>query len=176
MEQPETNENMRHIPTLDTMRRKIDGDLRANVEAAWQAGFGSNLDVDIQARQPVEQCLKKVCHWLEKFSEALRRSRGSGHHEPLRVRLDQAFAAALQAISNANPQTFRHRAPYHQFDRSRGECVVGALLAALRSGETAVEKALPLDSDIYMKILSPAEPSFPQLSQVADREAVLTAT
>lgn len=157
-----TPETMRHIPALSILQELIRGDFRRRVDILWQSAHSHTLPGLEDSRRAVDHQLNAIAHWLDKLVDATRVARRSGHHpSDLKGRLDASFAQAGEALSMLRDEEYRRRSPFHHFDRSRAECIVGAFVVLGCKIDKAIELVEQIDPDIRFKVNENIFPSMP---------------
>ncbi len=137
------NERMRHIPPVNWMIEKVDGDLRRRIEMEVSV-FDSLASADPR-HQPIDEALRGICDAFDDLAEAARHARGP-LHPPAEIahRIPWSINTALSALRSVDASMFGRRQPFHTFERSPAEAVYGALLVVIQQ----VERVVPLIREI----------------------------
>lgn len=152
-------EVMRHVPEVDFLLERLNGDLRWRVDTLWNAALSRGGALP----SPIEQEFRCVIRWLDRIADVVRHHRANGPENDLRSRLDRAVQNATQALSHVDRNLFRRRSPFHLFERSRGEQAFAAFLAAYRATERLVPLVAELDPDISLKLIQKVLPPMPEI-------------
>jgi len=153
---------MRHIPALSVLQELVRGDLRRRVDILWQSAHSHNLPGLEENRKAIDHQLNAIAHWLDRIVDATHVTRRNGHHpSDLKGRLDAAFAQAGEALSMLRDDEYRRRVPFHHFDRSRSESIVGAFVVLGCKIEKAIELVEQIDPDIRFKVNESVYPAMP---------------
>lgn len=149
-----TNERMRHIPSIDWMTQKLDGDVRRRVDL-----IVSSLEAIPQGderRPELENALQSVCRAVEHVAEVARRPRTGGHHPSnLGEHLTSSLSHAVKALGSMDPETAGRRLPFQTFERSNAEPLYAALLAVIYRLKIATELARAVDRNLDERLLAP---------------------
>lgn len=159
---PDTTQEMRHVPPLSEIIARLDVRLRAiaSIVAATVEARKSASPADAAA---AEELLTGVVRWLDRLADHNRHFRRAVNspEAPVSARLQIAFDNAVAALRGLDDKAFRRRANLHSFDKSHAEGVFGCVLAAGDSVFRAAEATSRFDPDlfgrIYAKILGNAE-------------------
>ncbi len=147
------NERMRHVPPLDWMIRKLDGDLRSRI-AKMTAPFTSLATADPHY-PAIETELRALCNAIDRVATtAGGRKPNDPAGTPLPARIESAITAAAAALRGLETTAFGRRAPYHVFERSKSESVYGALLSVIAHTDRLVPLVRAIDADIDEKLLA----------------------
>ena len=145
------NEHMRHIPSLDWVLRKLDGDVRKRVDLLLDVL--RPLPHDDPRHADLEGPLRALCRCIDKLADAVRHGRNTHAPNEIGAHLHWSIDHALANLRSLDGETFGRREPFHHFERSRSEPIYGALLSVLASLERtfAVARAIDptLDERLY---------------------------
>lgn len=161
LESHHSNERMRHIPPLEWLVNKLEGDVRRRVDMLLVVHH--TLHHDDVRRADLEGPLRALCRAIERVADAVRHGRNN-HHAPqeLGAHLVWSIEHAAAALRTLDPELFGRRYPFHAFERSRGESVYGALIVALMALDRAIiiGRAIDptLDEKLYAHLVSLEEP------------------
>jgi hypothetical protein len=145
------NEAMRHVPPLDSIVRKLDGDLRQRIQKLC-APLNA-MAPDDPHRPPVEELLRSICRAIDRVAESARHSRPSQPLTDLGERISAAIGHAISSLNALDPALFGRRCPFHVFDRSRSEPVYGALLAVISQVQRLTALMRTIDPAIDERLL-----------------------
>ena len=150
-------ETMRHVPPIDYLIFKIDGEYREQVDKLYGAAFEAGKIVDPEKRGSIEAGFRSICRSLERLGEIASHHRAGAHHSPqevLRSRLDHAFLQAMKGLTTVKADDFGRRAPENQFEKSSSESLLFNVLAT----GAQIRKLIPLvaaaNPDIYEMLLN----------------------
>ena len=153
LETPAENERMRHVPPLDWIVRKLDGDLRSRI-AGMTAPFAALASADPHYAA-IETELRALCSAIDRITViAGGRRPNEPAGTPLPARVESAIATAAGALRGLEATPFGRRAPYHAFERSKSEPVYGALLAVIAHTGRLVPLVRAIAPDIDEKLLA----------------------
>lgn len=143
---------MRHVPSAEWMARKIEGDVRTRVGKLLSAYM------DLPSADPrhpaVETEFRALCRTFERLLDAAKPSaRHNGHQSDVASKIDALMNQAAAALHALEPTPFGHRNPYHFFERSKSECVYGALLTVLSHLDRVLALVRTVDATIDERIL-----------------------
>jgi len=154
------NERMRHIPSVEWMLWKLDADLRRRIEkllAPYTA-----LPADDPRHGPAEGELRALCRAVDRFTEAVRHSRGGQGPQELANRISWSIGQAAGALQTLDGTLFGRRYPFQTFERSKGETVYGALLVIIAhvNRVTPLIRAIDpnIDARLYEELVNLQEP------------------
>ena len=124
------NERMRHIPSIEWIAQKVDGDLRRRI-ALLTAPYAA-LPPDDSRRAPLEAGFRSFCRAVERLSEIARHGRSAGQAPvELAPRIDWTINAAVANLRSVDPTLFGRRYPFQTFERSKAEPLYTALLIVI---------------------------------------------
>ena len=146
------NERMRHIPTVEWMTRKLDGELRRKVEkllAPVQA-----LPADDAIRATIERELRSLCAALDRVADIAKHTRQNGYAPgDLSSRVGWAISHAVTNLRTVDPELFGRRFPFHTFERSKAEPLYGAFLNVIYIIDRIVVLVRAIDLGLDEKLL-----------------------
>lgn len=150
---PETTQEMMHVPPLAEIVERVDTRLRtiaAIVASAVETGRAT-APSDAAA---TNELLVSALRWLERLADHNRHFRRASvsHDAPVSTRLQVAFDNAAGSLRGLDEKQFRRRSTLHSFDKSHAEGVFACVLAIGDILFRAADKAAPLDRDLYSKI------------------------
>jgi hypothetical protein len=134
------NERMRHIPSLEWMLGKLEGDARKR--AGLMLDVLHALPGDDTRHAELEGALRLLSRSLDRLTEAARHGRTNHAPNEIGAHLRWSLEHAAANLRSLDGETFGRRAPFHHFERSRSEPVYGAFLSVL----AAIERALAIAS------------------------------
>lgn len=156
-----TGDEMRHIPTLQTVIERVGTIYRHRVEVALEVMRAGSMSPE--TTKELERHVQSAAHWLERTADLARRTRHPARHEQLdpHARLRAAVEGAADALEHLNPAEFRVRAPFHKFETSPAEAIWESVLAAGYAIGLLCETLSANDRDLWWRIydLSPKEPA-----------------
>jgi len=123
------NERMRHLPPLDAIARKLDGDIRRRCNELY-ASFAA-LPNDHARRAAIEEQLRCVCRALDRLADAVRHARSNLTPNAIGDRLQSSLEHAVSAVRSVDANLFGRRYPVQTHERSKAEQIVGGLVATL---------------------------------------------
>jgi hypothetical protein len=137
---------MRHIPTLDWMVQKLERGLHDRLELMISALQGHEADEMLHAE--IGGCLRAIGRSFEKVCDTIRPSRHhADSHDPVAF-VRSTLVAAVNSLRSVDPTTFGRREPFHHFDRSKSECIHGAVLNAIVHVNRLIDLVRKVDSTI----------------------------
>lgn len=149
-------EEMRHVPHPEILIEKLNRDIRPRIEMLYASCFESSRTPDSELLSKLEGRFRQVGRWLERLGEQARGKRSHASHDfNLLSRLRSALTFAQESLATADATQFRRRNPFHQFERSRGECAYAAFLVVVWELEQIAELAARIDPDVPMKLIEP---------------------
>ena len=134
------NERMRHIPSLEWMLRKLEGDARKHTDLMLEVLHALRSDDALHAE--LDGALRLLCRSLDRLTEAARHGRANHAPNEIGAHLRWSLEHAAANLRSLDGETFGRRAPFHHFERSRSEPVYGAFLSVL----AAIGRALAVAS------------------------------
>lgn len=137
------NERMRHIPSLDWIVRKLEGDVRKRMDLLLDVL--RTLPNDDPRHADLEGPLRAFCRSLDRLAEAARHGRTNHAPNEISAHLRWSLEHAVANLRGLDAETFGRREPFHHFDRSRSEPLYGAFLAVLCALERTFDTARPID-------------------------------
>lgn len=155
------NERMRHIPTLEWMVRKLDGDVRRRIEKLWLPY--SDLPASDARHPALEAGFRALCRSLDRVADVARHHHGKQHApNDLGSRITWSVQHAIQNLNSAEGETFGRRYPFQTFERSNGEPLWAALLTAIQHVQRLTDLVREIEPDIderlYEELVQLQEP------------------
>lgn len=145
------NERMRHVPTVQWMVDKVDGDVRRRLEALCAPV--EMLFADDPGRVAADAQLRSVCFALERFAEVARHARGGGHPpNELTRQVTWCLNHVVASLRTLDADLIGRRFPFQTFERSKAEPLYAALLVVLQAIEHLVVAVRAIDSDIDSRL------------------------
>ncbi|HEX8169487.1 MAG TPA: hypothetical protein VF824_02980 [Thermoanaerobaculia bacterium] len=137
------NERMRHIPDVQSIVQKLDGDVRKRIDKLY--AVYAALPGDDPRHAPIEQELRALCRAIDLVADIARRPRGntSAPHE-LGQRIQWAINHAVGNLTGSDAHTFGRRLPFQTFERSNAEPLWAAMLRVIQH----VQRLVPLIREI----------------------------
>lgn len=153
-----TTEPMRHIPPAEELRDRVGKLFRHRTMLA--IAILERLPEGDPVREDLEEGLSEVASWLERVTDAARRTRQPQAHDTVApmTRVRGALDAATEALSRLEGDQFRRRAPFHQFETSGAESIRSCVLAAGYALNRLLETLQDADPDIWWKLHDPSPP------------------
>ena len=152
LESWEANERMRHLPPLEWIVRKFDGDLRPRLDLLY--GSFAALAADDPRRPAIEEQLRAVCRAIDRFAEATRHTNRNHAPAALGERIQWAIQHAVSNLNSLDPNLFGRRYPVQTHERSRAEPVYAALLTVICQIERLTKLVRDVDTDIDERLLA----------------------
>jgi hypothetical protein len=120
------NERMRHIPPVEWLIEKVDGDLRRRIEKLYPSATRS------ASSETIEGELRALCRAIDRLADTAKFSRGANHApSELGPRLTWALDHAVSCLRSLDANLFGRRYPFQTFERSKSELTYGALLVVI---------------------------------------------
>ena len=146
-EQWPRNERMRHIPTIQTMLQKLDGDLRQRIEKLYAVYAALPANDPRHAR--LEHDFRLLCRCIDRVADVARRPRGQQHPpNDLGNRISWAISHAVTNLREADTDTFGRRFPYQTFERSNAEPLWAAMLSVIDHVHRIVPQVREIDPQV----------------------------
>lgn len=145
------NEVMRHVPSLEWLVRKVDGDVRQRVEKLYVSI--ATMHHDDPRRPAVEESARALCRALDRLGETARHLRTNHPPNDLGDRLVWSVNHAVSCLNSLDPSLFGRRCPFHTFERSKSEPVYGATVAVLSHLRDLTSLVRTIDPDIDGRLL-----------------------
>jgi hypothetical protein len=158
---------MRHIPTIEWMLRKLDGDVRRRIEKLWLPY--SDLAASDPRHPALEAELRALCRSIDRVADIARRHHGKQHPpNDLGGKIQWSLSHAVQNLHAADVETFGRRFPFHTFERSNAEPLWAAMLSVIQH----VQKLTDLVREIEPEIDERLYEELVQLSEPLRREPI----
>jgi hypothetical protein len=145
------NARMRHIPSLEWIIAKVDGDVRRILDVLWTP-YASLSFVDPR-HAAFETELRALCRSLDRLADCARHSRTNGAPGELGARLRWALDHALAMLRSVDANLFGRRYPVQTHERSKAEPVYAALLVVIYHLGRIHPLALAVDPDLDERLL-----------------------
>lgn len=146
------NARMRHIPSLDWIVAKLDGDVRRCLDILC-APYAA-LPAEDPHHPPLETELRALCRAFDRLAETARHSRANGTPNELGARVHWALDHALQMLRSLDANLFGRRYPVQTHDRSKAEPIYAGLLVVLQHLGRIHPLVLQIDPDLDEKLLA----------------------
>ncbi len=140
------NERMRHVPSIDWMLQKLEGDTRNRVGLMLDVFYASSGDDPNHAA--LDGALRGLCRTIDRLADAARHGRNNHAPNEIGAHLRWSLEHAAANLRGLDGETFGRRAPFHHFERSRSEPVYGALLSVLAAIDRALAVARAVDASL----------------------------
>jgi hypothetical protein len=145
------NEVMRHVPSLEWLTSKLDGDVRRRVEKLYVSIASMNHD---DPRRPaVDDSARALCRALDRLAETARHTRTGHPPQDLGDRMAWSVNHAVSCLNSLDAALFGRRCPFHTFERSKSEPVYGATVAVLSHLRDLTNLVRTIDPDIDGRLL-----------------------
>jgi hypothetical protein len=151
LEQWAGNETMRHVPSIDWMIRKLDGDLRSRIEKLC-APF-TDLPIDHPRHAEIENALRALCRSLDRLAEAAKHARNGHGPNDVAGHVSWSLSHTLGALRSVDPATFGRRYPVQTHERSKAEPVYGAFVTVIQHVERLVPLVRQIDPSLDERLL-----------------------
>ena len=145
------NERMWHIPHAAWIIEKVDGDLRRRVDVVCSSF--EQLAATDPARALAEPVLQSLCRAFERLAEVAKHGRQANGTGDIAARVREAVQHAVTNLRTMDETLFGRRCPFHTFERSKAEPLVGALLAAIDVLHRAIEILRKADASLDERLL-----------------------
>jgi hypothetical protein len=145
------NEVMRHVPSLEWLVGKVDGDVRRRVEKLYVSI--ATMHHDDPRRPAVEESARALCRSLDRLGETARHTRTNHPPNDLGDRMAWSVNHAVSCLNSLDPSIFGRRCPFHTFERSKSEPVYGATVAVLSHLRDLTALVRTIDPDIDGRLL-----------------------
>ncbi|HVR42513.1 MAG TPA: hypothetical protein VMS56_03625 [Thermoanaerobaculia bacterium] len=158
MERADQTETMRHIPSLEEVRRRVGSIYRSRLDRALTALTHPDLPGPIRERG--EEELARVTRWLGRVAELTPRGGHPHRHEeadPI-SRVQGALDGAVEALERLDRAQFGRRAPSRRFEQSGSEPLWQAVLATGTTITLLLETLSAFDRDLWWNLLDPNAP------------------
>lgn len=147
------NERMRHIPPLEWMVQKLDGDLRRRI-GLLHSSFAALPQSDGRW-SAAEQQFRALCRAIDRVTETARHGRGGGQPPAeLAARIDWSLHAAVSSLNTLDPLLFGRRYPFQTFERSKAEPLYGALLTVIERVRRLTESMRIIDAGLDERLFA----------------------
>jgi hypothetical protein len=146
LEQWSTNEQMRHVPPVSWIVRKLDEDLRRRIEKLLVPY--SDVASNDPRHAPLDVELRALCRSLDRVAYVAGRGRGGHPPNDLASKVRWSLDHAIQNLSAADADLFGRRYPMQTFERSNAEPLWGAMLAAIQHVQNLVDLVREIEPDI----------------------------
>lgn len=146
LESWQSNERMRHVPTLAWIVQKLDQDVRRRLEKILVPY--SDMPGSDPRHARMEHELRAVCRSLDRVADVARRGRGAHPPNDVAARVRWSLDHALQNLAAADADAFGRRFPFQTFERSNAEPLWGAMLSVLQHLQNLVPLVREIEPDI----------------------------
>ena len=151
MEQTVTNPEMRHIPPLGEIIRRLDVIYRKKLDVLLRSAF--ERGVISESQQAIEQAFARVVRSFDHLAEVFHSPWRHGHPEPSHRReIETGLNHLVACVRSLDATNFRHRNPYHLFEKSRCEGIWCSVLAIGCSVDAIVPLCAASDPDLYERL------------------------
>ncbi len=142
------NERMRHVPPIEWMIEKLDGDVRHRIEKLTASVAGS------ASSEPIETELRALCRSIDRLADTAKYTRGSNHAPAeLTARIDAAITHAVSCLGSLDATLFGRRYPYQTLERSKAEPLYGAFLVVIEHVHRLTTLIRSVDTRIDERLL-----------------------
>jgi hypothetical protein len=148
------NERMRHVPPVEWIVRKLDGDLRRRIDIA--SAVYAAMPIDDARHGKMESELRVLCRSVDRLSDAARYTRIIDSHlsSDLGGRISMAITHAVSNLNSLDPNLFGRRYPFQTFERSRAETVMAGLLVVICALTRVASLAREIDPSADERVLA----------------------
>jgi hypothetical protein len=136
------NELMRHVPSIEWMTTKLDGDIRRRVDILWAPV--PHLSPTDPRRPAIESEFRSLCAALDRLAEVAKHIRNSHAPADLGSHVPWALNHAASCLRTVDPHTFGRRNPVQTHERSKSEPLYAAFLVVIQR----VGSILPLVREV----------------------------
>lgn len=146
------NERIRHVPAIEWIVLKLDGDLRRRIGRLHQS-FAAPPSADGRWAA-VEAEFRGLCRSIERLGEAARFGRAANHAPAeLGARIEWEITRTVSSLNSLDPTLFGRRYPFQTFERSKAEPVYGALLVVIDHVGRLTKIVRTIDAGIDERLL-----------------------
>lgn len=147
------NERLRHIPPIEWILQKVDGDLRRRI-GLLHASFAA-LPPDDSRWPAMEAQFRALCRALDRLSDIARHGRSATQPPAeLGARIDWSINAAVANLRSVDPTLFGRRYPFQTFERSKAEPLFAALLVIIDLTYRMIPAVRAIDPAIDEQLLA----------------------
>jgi hypothetical protein len=140
------NERMRHVPSMDWLLQKLEGDTRKRVGLMLDVFYASSAEDPNHAA--LDGALRVLCRTIDRLADAARHGRSTHAPNEIGAHLRWSLEHAAANLRGLDAETFGRRAPFHHFERSRSEPVYGAFLSVLACVDRTIAVARTVDASL----------------------------
>jgi hypothetical protein len=142
------NERMRHVPPIEWLIEKLDGDVRRRIEKLTASALGS------VSNEPIDSELRALCRCIDRLADAAKYTRGSNHAPAeIAARIDFAITHAVSCLGSLDATLFGRRYPYQTLERSKAEPLYGAFLVVIEHVHRLTTLIRSVDTRIDERLL-----------------------
>jgi hypothetical protein len=145
------NDVMRHVPPLEWLVRKLDGDLRHRIEKLWVSIAA--IPHDDPRRAVFDDHARALCRSIDRLAEVARHTRTSQPPNDLGDRLAASINHAISSLNSLDPALFGRRCPFHTFERSRAEPVYSATVGVIAHVRDLTALVRTIDPNVDERLL-----------------------
>ena len=145
------NERMRHVPAIEWITQKVDGDVRRRTGILLDSWRDTMPDDPHYAALEVE--LRALCRALDRVAEVARHSRANNGGGSMIAKVEHALEHAVANLRSVDPNTFGRRFPFQTFERSKAEPLYAALVVVLKELDHLTILTRQHDGDIDERLL-----------------------
>lgn len=143
---------MRHIPPVEWIIGKLDGDVRRRLTLVLSSLESTAADEPQHAAG--DQEVRAICRALDRVADLARHERTNGQSSQLtRERVLQTLDHAIANLRTVDANLFGRRLPYQTLDRSKAEPLYGAFLSALCHLEALTKVVRSMDGTLDERLL-----------------------
>ena len=144
------NEKMRHVPPIEFMLDRIEGDYARRLRILAET---IEERQDAPERAEAESQTLAACRWMIRAAECATHSKLNAHPSgSLRYVVGEFVRVTVEALHRIDGELFRRRMPFHRFERSEGEAVYLSFTAISFHIQRAVETVSRFDPAIHEKL------------------------
>ena len=146
------NERMRHIPPVEWIVRRLDVEVRRDVEKMWTP-FAA-LATEDPHHAPIEEAFRAFCRAVDRVAEVARHGRANVHPPAdLGQRLAWGLNQAVTSLNALDPTLIGRRYPFQTFERSKAEPLYAAVLVVIRCVVRLACLVRDIDPDLDERLL-----------------------
>jgi hypothetical protein len=146
------NEVMRHVPSIDWIARKLDGDVRRRIDLLWSPV--ASLSTSDPRWPACEGEFRALCAALDQLADLAKHIRNTHAPADLATHISWALNHAASCLRTIDAQTFGRRFPVQTHERSKAEPLYAALLVVLQHVDRITTLVRELDADIDERLLA----------------------
>src|SRR5438045_8834009 len=119
------NERMRHVPSLEWIIGKLEGDVRRRVDIVID--LFHSLHHDDVRRADLEGPLRALCRAIERVADAIRHTRNNHAPQETAAHIIWSIEHTAATLRTLDAELFGRRYPFQTSERSKRDAIYGAL-------------------------------------------------